>query len=85
MAVDIFASAPFRVPVLVRIGHGSSELVESASDAMFYLQRRWPLERGEHYSRAVRDCKKAAEGLVPAEVARESFISASIEAYVLAS
>lgn len=85
MPVDSLTIAPFRVPVLVRIGHGSSESVDSASDAMFYLHRRWPHERGEHYSRAVRDCKKAAEGLIPAEVARESFVSASIEAYVLAS
>ncbi|WP_409527848.1 DUF982 domain-containing protein [Rhizobium sp.] len=84
MAVDILASAPFRAPVLVRIGHGSSEPVESASDAIHYLQNRWPHERGHHYQRAMLLCKHAAEGLVATEVAREAFIAAAIEAYVLA-
>lgn len=85
MAIDILASAPWRAPVLVRIGHGSSEPVESASDAMHYLQNRWPHERGKYYEQAMMDCKRAAKGMIPAEVARESFISAAIEAYVLAS
>ena len=84
MAIEILASAPWRAPVLVRIGHGSSEAVGSASDAMHYLQHRWPAERGSHYLQATKLCKEAAQGLVPAEVARESFISAAIEAYVLA-
>jgi hypothetical protein len=30
------------------------------------------------------DCKLATEGTIPAEVAKESFISAALEAYVLA-
>jgi len=84
MAIDILASAPFRAPVLVRIGHGSSEAVESASDALDYLQHRWPDNRGDHYRRAMKLCKEAAQGLVPSEVAKEAFISAAIEAYVLA-
>jgi len=51
---------------------------------MHYLQHRWPAERGPHYLQAKKLCKEAAQGLVPAEVARESFISAAIEAYLLA-
>ncbi len=84
MAIDILASAPFRAPVLVRIGYGSSEAVESASDALHYLQHRWPPERGDHYGRAMKLCKESAQGLVPSEVAKEAFISAAIEASVLA-
>lgn len=84
MSMDIVLSAPWRAPVLVRIGHGSSEPVESASDAVHYLQYRWPHERGKHYTRAIDDCTRAAKGLVPAEVAKEAFIAAAIEAYVLA-
>jgi len=41
-------------------------------------------ERGTYYSRAIADCKQAAEGMIPAEVAKESFISAAIEAHVYA-
>ncbi len=84
MAIDIIGSAPFRAPVLVRIGHGSSERVESASDAMHYLKHRWPTDQGRHYMRALADCRQAADGVLPAEVAKESFISAAIEAYILA-
>jgi hypothetical protein len=51
---------------------------------MHYLQNRWPHERGDHYRRAMNVCKEAAQGSVPTEVAREAFISAAIEAYVLA-
>ncbi len=39
---------------------------------------------GWHYSQVIADCKQAAEGMIPAEVAKESFISAAIEAHVYA-
>lgn len=84
MAIDIIGSAPWRAPVLVRIGHGASERVDGPSDAIHFLQNRWPRERGYYYSQAIADCKQAAEGMIPAEVAKESFISAAIEAHVFA-
>jgi hypothetical protein len=48
------------------------------------MRYRWPLERGHHYMNALQCCRDAAEGQVPAEVAKEAFISAAIEAAVLA-
>jgi hypothetical protein len=75
--------APWRAPVLVRIGYGASERVESNADAIHYLRFRWPHERGKHYARAVFDCENAVDGLVSSEVAKESFIAAAIEAFVL--
>lgn len=84
MSTIVVGSAPWRAPVLVRIGYGSSEKVESPSDALHYLKHRWPHERGSHYARAISLCKTATEGLVPAEMAKEAFISAAIEARILA-
>lgn len=82
MTIAIIGSATWRAPVLVRIDHGASERVDGPSDAIHYLQNRWPAERGTYYSQAIADCKQAAEGMIPAEVAKESFISAAIEAHV---
>jgi hypothetical protein len=68
----------------VRIGYGSSEAVADPSQALDYMRYRWPLERGSHYITALSCCRDAAEGQVPSEVAKEAFISAAIEAAVLA-
>jgi hypothetical protein len=84
MAIDIIGSAPWRAPVRVRIGHGASERVEGPSDAIYYLQHRWPTGQGRYFRQAMSDCKRATEGTIPAEVAKESFISAALEASVLA-
>lgn len=84
MSAVVSAEILWRAPVFVRIGHGASEPVENVAAAIDYLKNRWPHERGIHYERAIYDCGKSAERLVPAEVARESFIAAAIEAYVIA-
>lgn len=71
-------------PVAVRIGYGSSELIENAADALEFLERRWPNEHGRHY----RAAKEACEGTVfhsrSSSLAREAFIAAAGQAYVLA-
>jgi hypothetical protein len=72
------------VPVLIRIGHGSSEEVISPSSALEYMQTRWPSGRGDHYINAVSKCELAVAGIEQVEVAREAFIAAAIEGYVLA-
>lgn len=84
MSGGFTGGASWRAPVLVRIGHGSSERVMSAAEAIHYLENRWPHERGSHYIRALNLCKTAREGAVPAEEAKEAFISAAIEARVYA-
>lgn len=71
-------------PVAIRIGYGSSELVRGPEEACDYLTRRWPTSEGTYYGVALRKCTAAIDRRVPAEEARELFISAAIEAYVLA-
>lgn len=84
VTVEFVASAPWRAPVFVRIRHGSTEPVENTAEAIHYLKHRWPHERGRHYARAMKDCAAATERLLPAEVAKEPFVAAAIEARLLA-
>ena len=72
------------IPVMVRIGFGASEIVRGPSDAFFYLTQRWPIERGSHFENAKGKCVAALNWQISSEVAREEFIAAAIESYVLA-
>ncbi len=71
-------------PVYVRIGHGSSETIDNAGSALRFLTLRWPTERGEKYNLACIVCANALERRASPEEAKEAFIAAAIEAYVLA-
>lgn len=84
MNVDVVATATWPQPVLVRIGYGASEPVQSASEALHYLLRRWPAERGPCYDEAMQACTAASEGTVCADLAREAFLAAAVEAHLRA-
>ena len=84
MFSDVARGAPWCAPVLIRIGYGSSEIVDGPIKALHFMNHRWPMERGAHYASAVSRCTDAVDGLGSAEVARESFVSAALEAAVLA-
>jgi hypothetical protein len=84
MIGDVARGPPWCAPVLIRIGYGSSEIVEGPTKALHLMSHRWPMERGDHYTAAVSRCKDAVDGHGSAEVARESFVSAALEAAVLA-
>ncbi|MND71487.1 hypothetical protein D3C80_630130 [compost metagenome] len=71
-------------PVYVRIGHGASDAIRSADDALHYLNLRWPTERGTKYTLASVACANAVEGRDSPENAREAFVAAAIEALILA-
>jgi hypothetical protein len=74
----------WKTPVYVRIGHGASETINGPQQALNYLSMRWPAERGSRYSQAKAVCAGAVDRTVYSEVAREAFIAAAIEAYILA-
>jgi hypothetical protein len=71
-------------PVYVRIGYGSSEPISGPSQALYYLEQRWPSDEGPYHSLVVTKCTACLHRHVPAEEVRDLFISAAIEAYVLA-
>ncbi|WP_080725092.1 DUF982 domain-containing protein [Neorhizobium galegae] len=70
--------------VSVRIGDGISDAIGGPGEAFEALNNRWPAEHGPHYVEAKRLCSMAVGGTLSAEIAREAFIGAAIEACVLA-
>lgn len=86
MNVEIAFGSEFtwRHPVAVRIGYGMTEAVRSPAEAYEYLSFRWPSHEGVYFELAQRTCLAAKERRASAEEARERFISAAIEADVLA-
>lgn len=74
----------WRAPVTVRIGYGTAELVRGPAEACDYLARRWPMLEGFYHDLAERKCRVAADRRAAVEESRNLFISAAIEASVLA-
>ena len=70
-------------PVLIRIGYGASEAVKGPLEAIGYLVQRWP-EAGVYRELATLKCTAAAKRHGSAEEAREVFVAAALEAYILA-
>ena len=70
----------FRAPVRVRLQCGLERTFLRVYDALDYLEREWPLRRGERYKKAVDKCRGALSCFAPVEVAREAFIAACLEA-----
>ena len=73
---------PWSKPVLIKMPHGIQRNVEGPVAALSLLDEEWPAHRGRHYDAARAVCRAALERMTSAEVARESFISASIAAAV---
>ncbi len=71
---------PWDVPIDVRLHNGFEHRFRSVGEALDFLQNQWPLKRGERYQRAVSVCQRALNNMVPAAVARDSFIAACLEA-----
>ncbi|WP_083347459.1 DUF982 domain-containing protein [Rhizobium sp. LCM 4573] len=71
---------PWRIPVKIRLQCGIERTFLGVHDALDFLENEWPLRRGERYNRAVRRCGAALHRKVPAEMAREAFIAACLEA-----
>ncbi len=71
---------PWRDPVAIRLQCGLDRTFHTAFDALDFLENEWPLRHGERYERAINKCRGAISRAVPAEVAREAFFAACIEA-----
>jgi len=76
----------FDPPVTVETGLiGRYRVIESAREAAALLLGRWPENRGEAYSAALRSCTEVLNGRAFAIEARDAFIEAAKEARVLIS
>lgn len=67
-------------PVKVRLQCGLEHTFTSIYDALDFLENEWPIRHGQHHEQAVKRCRRALSGIIPAEIAREAFFGACLEA-----
>ncbi|MFB2567448.1 DUF982 domain-containing protein [Rhizobium sp. IMFF44] len=71
---------PWTHPVTVRLQCGLERTFTGIYDALDFLENEWPLRHGERHDRAIKTCRRALNGIVPALIAREAFVAACLEA-----
>ena len=67
-------------PVAVALPNGDARIVQSPNEACTLLEGEWPVQAGNHHEHALLLCRSAAKRLTSAEMAREAFVAACIEA-----
>ncbi|WP_165351057.1 DUF982 domain-containing protein [Ciceribacter ferrooxidans] len=67
-------------PVIIRLPSGLTRRFDGPYEAKDFLENEWPLRRGRHRDNASRQCEAALKRIGSAEIAREAFIAAAIEA-----
>lgn len=67
-------------PLEVKLQSGLHRKFRSANDAADFMETEWPTHHGNHYERALMYCRAAVRRQVCAEVAREAFLAACLEA-----
>jgi hypothetical protein len=67
-------------PVTVKLQNGTERRFTGTYDALDFLENEWPIRKGRHYDNAILFCRAAAMRSAAAEVAREAFIAACLEA-----
>jgi alcohol dehydrogenase class IV len=82
-AVSHATEATWAAPVAIRIGERPPEFIHSPTEAIGYLEHRWPVNDGIHFEAARRRCVEAMNHLGHIEAAREAFIAAAAEAGIL--
>lgn len=81
--ITIRSDVLWGAPVRLRIGNGMTERVCCPSEALYYLNFRWPAIRGRHHAGAMASCAAALEGKLATEFAKDAFARACEEAAVL--
>ncbi|EUB96545.1 protein of unknown function DUF982 [Rhizobium sp. CF080] len=70
-------------PVIVAVGRRSPEIIRTPAEALIYLTNKWPAARNERYRTATEVCSAALRRQIDAAAARETFLSAALEAGML--
>jgi hypothetical protein len=83
-ASDTKSLSEWTSAVCIRIGYGPIERVESAEEALSYLDHRWPRVDGQCRELALRTCIMAVGDSAISQEARDAFIAAATEARMLA-
>lgn len=82
--IDLPYLVTWRAPVRIRAGAGLAESVRGPEEALHCLTYRWPAAEGSCFDTARRKCVLALQKRAACEEARDVFISAAIEARMLA-
>ncbi|MBD8653839.1 MAG: DUF982 domain-containing protein [Proteobacteria bacterium] len=71
------------MPVTIQIAYGEVEVIAGPPEALECLLSRWPADSGMYFEMAKRKCERFAKRTVTSQEARDAFIAAAIEAFVL--
>ncbi len=81
--IDVEFKMLWTAPVLLSIGGRSSHMVQGPEDAIHFLSRRWPCERGSAYADAREKCFAAVSHRIPIEASRTAFVNACRDARLM--
>ncbi len=81
--IDVDFQIRWAVPVHLRIAGGSRKCINGPDAALLALQGQWPSKDSAEFSLAVARCRKALMEHGSAELARQSFVNAAVQAKVL--
>ncbi|MEZ2131355.1 MULTISPECIES: DUF982 domain-containing protein [unclassified Sinorhizobium] len=82
--IEVDFSVQWSTPVYVRTTEGFRETISGPEDALDCMTKRWPaITKGPCYYAAKRECMAAIRKRASVSAARESFVSAGIEAGLL--
>jgi len=83
MVIDVDFQIRWAVPVHVRMAGGSRQRINGPDAALLALKSQWPSKDSAEFSLAMSRCRKALMEHGSAELARESFMDAAVQAKVL--
>ncbi|MGV3548681.1 DUF982 domain-containing protein [Rhizobium sp.] len=73
---------PWSKPIRLEFPRRLPRIIDGPRAALDLLDNEWPSRKGRHYAAARDMCRAAIARLTSPDAARETFISASIEAAV---
>ena len=73
---------PWSKPIRLEFPRSLPRVVDGPRAALELLDNEWPAREGRHHAAAKEMCRAAIARLTSPDAARETFISASIEAAV---
>jgi len=82
--IDVDFQVRWHLPLYIRIGTSERERVDGPDAALSALRHRWKCRESDRYHQAKARCLAAVAWHGSAELARESFLKAAVEAKVLA-
>lgn len=81
--IDVEFKMLWNAPVRLAAGDRGCQTVQGPEDAIHFLSRRWPCERGSSYAHARERCVAAVSHRIPVEASRPAFVMACLDARLM--